>query len=143
VLVELPFLELKRRDRAQLEGQAVGLESSPPVPLPAQEPALANGLVGRARAAASESGQGQSMLHRLDDGRVIHVSRESVEQGFRPPIDGAKTVVCSSCARTRENGRWTSLRLSRGTRATLTNADLLERDMCLHCRTGEPAPVAA
>jgi len=141
VLVELPFLELKRRDRAQLEGQAVGLESSPPVPLPAQEPALVDGLVGRARDAAAQAGQ--SMLHRLEDGRVIHVSRESLEQGFKPPIDGAKTVVCSSCARTRENGSWTSLRLSRHTHTTLANAGLLERAMCLHCRSGEPEPVTA
>jgi hypothetical protein len=141
VLVELPFLELKRRDRAQLEGQGVGVESSPPVPLPAQESALVDGLVGRARDAAAQASQ--SMLHRLDDGRVIHVSRESVEQGFRPPIDGAKTVVCGNCSRTRVAGRWTSLRLSQDTRATLANARLLERDTCVDCRTGEPAPVAA
>ncbi|MGH7541221.1 MAG: acyltransferase family protein, partial [Gemmatimonadota bacterium] len=140
VFVELPFLELKRRDRAQLEGQAVGLESSPPVPIP-QEPALVDGLVGRARDAAAQAGQ--SLLHRLEDGRVIHVSRESSEQGFIPPPDGAKTVVCGACARTRENGRWTSLRLSQGTSATLASAGLLERDLCLDCRTGKPAPVAA
>jgi peptidoglycan/LPS O-acetylase OafA/YrhL len=145
VLVERPFLELKRRDRAQLEDQSTGLESSPPVEAPADKrPDLVDTVVAGARAVAEKwSEAGRNALYRLDDGRVIVVSPESARNGFKPPPDGAKTVVCTRCSRTQEAGSWTSLRLSHHTRATLAGAGLLEPETCFDCRTSRPTPVAA
>jgi hypothetical protein len=71
---------------------------------------------------------------RLDDGRVITVSRESARRGFAPSPDGAKTVVCTNCLRTRSAGKWSTLYLSRYTSAALASANLLERDTCTDCR---------
>jgi predicted O-methyltransferase YrrM len=82
-------------------------------------------------------------LFRLDDGREIRVSQRSARSGFAPALDGAKTVVCSRCSRIREADEWTGLHLSADTRVELDLANLLERDSCLHCRTGTTAPVAA
>jgi hypothetical protein len=74
------------------------------------------------------------LIFSLPDGRSVEISAESAQRGFAPAPDGAKTVVCDRCGRTRSAGRWHSLRLSGDTREALDHAALLEREMCDSCR---------